>query len=285
MVCEIMITRGPNKGKVCGTVNSKCKHRATPPCICGVKFDRSTSYYRHIKFCQVYIDTIKPPQLDTQPPDEQHDKSEPVVRKKIKLRSKKDIDDLESLLDSSKPKTKSELADLYEKIREMKDEIQEIRDKPVNFINISVMGGDFFRELETKMGYDRAIGFLTQVAAHPVEIIKKLYLDNNVPENYPIACRNKNHFRYLNDARQVVDDQGGSNIGKVMSDRIKDAILVAANEVITSKLSDIDNCYQNYDIKSIQNNLTLMTSNDIVRELAAITHNPHHPFFSVEDKR
>jgi hypothetical protein len=270
MRCHVIITRGPNKGKTCGEVNGKCKHRPMPPCSeCGMEFDRSTSYYRHIKNCigssSESSHMNEPSQIN----------EHPQIKEKIEIKPKTNntSDDMKILIDRLK-QMEGKINNMQ---TEMREEIKEIRDKPVNFINISVIGSDFFHELKSKLGYDRTIGILTQAGTNPMNVIKALYLDDKPPEDYPIACRNNNHFRYLNIDREIIDDQGGSSIGKVMSDRIRDAILLAANEIITSQLSNEDSIY---DIGSVQKGLTTMSSNNIIKELASITNNPQHPFFN-----
>ena len=112
-----------------------------------------------------------------------------------------------------------------------------------------------------------------------------MYLDGVSPEKYPIACKNYHHFRYLNDKREVIDDDGGSSVQKLFTARAHKAMVMATNEMIEQQLASgsIDALFRDHDIGDVQGRLTMMHNIDIHR-LATMINNPNHPFFRDADE-
>lgn len=235
--CKVVITRGKNKGKICGEINSRCKHvsKLLKCSECGMTFDRSTSYYRHIN-------------THAQPKE-----------KKIPLSVTKKLDI---------PEIYNKLETLEQQNRNLREEVEVLKQQPVtNYITI--MGTEsFYTELISKLGKQEAIEFLTHsnVIGKPLSVFQKLYLDGKNPNDYPVACRDHSHFRYLDDDKQMVDDRDGSNIERVLIPKITDAIILATNATATPA----------YDIRE---RLTHMDRTTMIEDLAMITNNPNHPFF------
>lgn len=251
--CPILISRGKNKGKACYEVNKKCRHKNSQCPHCGIKFTVETSYTRHISIC----------------PDRVHVKIKPKTKTK------------------PKPKLKDEPSNntLLEKIEKLERELQEVKSTPAvhHHWNI-VLGMNFFDELVTKMGKDHAINFLAGIAhdGKPVDVINKLYLEGNEPNTYPIACRDHDHFRYIDSEHRVIDDKGGHSISKIVTAGVQDALILAANiaihEQVKGMLSD------QIDVGVLQKYVADMRRSlprdRIIGELAHITNIPNHPFFT-----
>jgi len=170
-------------------------------------------------------------------------------------------------------------------------ELEDVKSKPTTIQhhhwNI-VLGMNFFDELVQKMGSkDHAINYLTEIAAvgKPVDVIHKLYLEGNNPTSYPIACRDQNHFRYINSEHRLIDDKGGHNISKLVTNGVHDALLLAANEAIRKQVESQN--YDSFDIQPIQQYVIDMRrklpKNQLLSELASVTSIPDHPFFTDED--
>jgi hypothetical protein len=146
-----------------------------------------------------------------------------------------------------------------------------------------VIGNDFFQELTAKIGKDRAVEFLSSTATDgkPIDVIDKLYLEGRDPMNYPIACRNEDHFRYLSHdgegGRKVVDDRGGVIIADMMMNRLRNAFLMAANELISQHVDGTQESDADV-LRSVQN-ITTVDKDMIVYQLAEATNNSNHPFF------
>lgn len=49
--CSILIENGKNRGRTCGAVNKRCRHRMQTCALCKVQFTHESSYYRHIRTC------------------------------------------------------------------------------------------------------------------------------------------------------------------------------------------------------------------------------------------
>lgn len=246
--CNVIITRGINKGKRCGEVNTKCKHTASPKIcdVCGASFNRSTSYYRHIKLHE------NKPKIQLKSDEKQIDMN--VIIEKLKVLEKQN-DDLQSQVNQLKHR------------------------KPVNNFNIAVIGSpeDLYKELINQMNGDRetVVRFLTDtcVDGEPLSVFKKLYLDGKSPDDYPVACRDHLHFRYLNTDHKVVDDQGGNNIGKLVSNQLINTLLYAANDNMQKDEFNKD------QLKLFQDCAVQISRENLVEQLAVLTKNPDHPFF------
>jgi hypothetical protein len=180
------------------------------------------------------------------------------------------------------------LSNLERENQDLKDKVQKVAEQPRNINNIMVIGNDFFQELTAKIGKDSAVEFLSSAATtgKPIDVIEKLYLEGRDPMNYPIACRNEDHFRYLSsDAageRRLVDDQGGDIIGDLMINRLRNAFLMAANELISKHVEG--SMESDKDILRSVQNITTVDKNMIVYQLAEVTNNAGHPFFLDESE-
>lgn len=165
-------------------------------------------------------------------------------------------------------------------ITSLRDEVRQLREnqQPSNIYynnNYTIVVGPYvFDQLVSKYGKDAAIHMLTQ--QNPTEVARSLYFTDE-PDRYPIACKDIDHFRYINDKYEIIDDKGGSSISGVVSTNVKNAMITAANEVITDSMKGRHNPLT--DISQLQNNLTLTDDGTFVKNLAKISFNPSHPFF------
>ena len=246
-MCTLPITRGKNKGRLCREANKTCRHQILACHKCREEFSYKHTHTAHIKLC-----------------------TGPKIRKKVVIIKKNHLlDRIESL------EAKNKL---------LEDKVTKVALQPRNII---VLGNDFFQELVEKIGKERAVEFLTCTAmsGKPIDVIDKLYLEGKDPMTYPIACRNQDHFRYLNAENDMVDDRGGAIIGDFMSSRIQNAFIMAANELISHGISkgNTDTLYDTYNIVTVQESITTACDKQaIVNELAKVTDNSEHPFFKDE---
>jgi hypothetical protein len=182
--------------------------------------------------------------------------------------------------------------ELLEELKELRQRVSVIENEPrsTHYNNWIIIGTDIYHDMVDKYGRHEAISFLTQsaISGDSVDVIKKLYLDGVNPEKYPIACKNYDHFRYLNDKREVIDDKGGISVQKLFSNQTHRAMVLAANEMIQEQLNTNPNTNAlfvdlDYDMRNVQCKLASIRSLDMNR-LAGITHNPNHPFFVERDE-
>lgn len=157
-----------------------------------------------------------------------------------------------------------------------------------NVVNIQIIGQDFYQELCTRMGTHQAIDFLTNSAASnkPLDVIRRLYLDNIQPAHYPIAFHNGS-YRYINDQHKLVEDKTGQ-IAKTITSNIQEAMLKATNDLINQSMqqSKTDQLYDFYDLGVIQHNLSLFTNPTMVDQIAdslsKLVSNQNHFLFQAE---
>lgn len=271
--CSIPITRGRNKGKLCRDVNKTCRHQSVQCPNCGEDFSYKHTYTAHTRICSPYhaqdsgSDLLKP------------------RRKKMYIIRKRDRDD------PDRSEILARIHNLEQQNRDLKDKVQQVAEQPRSINNIMVIGNDFFQELTAKIGKDRAVEFLSSAATtgKPIDVIEKLYLEGKDPMNYPIACRDEDHFRYLSDdddgGRKLVDDRGGAIIGNLMMNRLRNAFLMAANELISKQVNGIiDETGTDADVLRSVQNITTVDKNVIVYQLAEATNNSNHPFFLDESE-
>jgi len=170
-----------------------------------------------------------------------------------------------------------------QKIEKLERELEEVKQTPVQHHHWNiVLGMNFFDELVHKMGKDHAIDFLSDIAQEgkPVDVINKLYLEGTSPNEYPIACCDRNHFRYIDSEHRIVDDKGGHEISKIVTSGVHDALVSAANESLhVHGTRDQFNALQRY-ITDMKRSLP---KDRIISELAHITSIPNHPFFTIID--
>jgi hypothetical protein len=259
--CSISITRGRNKGKLCRDVNRTCRHKDILCPNCGEEFSYKHTYTAHARLCSQ-------PQSEDIP-----------LKRTVKVRDR--IKGSEEIL--------ARIHTLEQQNRDLKDKVQKVADQPRNINNIVVIGNDFFQELTAKIGKDRTVEFLSSTAAigKPIDVIEKLYLEGKDPMHYPIACRDDDHFRYLSHddkgGRKLVDDRGGAIIGDIMMNRLRNAFLMAANELISKHIQDgFDGLEGNVDVLRCVQNIATVDKNMVVYQLAEATNNSNHPFFLAE---
>jgi hypothetical protein len=222
--------------------------------------DRSNKYRHENKYCQV--------------PKNKADKV------KVKIKVKTPISEV-----SEPPANK----DIMEELQDLRQRVQKMESEP-RYNNWIIIGPDMFSEMINRYGRTEALNFLTKSAltGDSVNVIKKLYLDGVSPEKYPIACKNYSHFRYLNDKREVIDDQGGQSVQKIFSDRAHKAMVLAANEMMQDELeqssSEEDPETSRFrQLGNVQCVLSSVQTLDIDR-LAGMINNPNHPFFVDENE-
>jgi hypothetical protein len=274
--CPLIITRGKNKGKACGYVNKKCRHKNIKCPHCGIIFTVETSYIRHQTICDDKISRLKLKCCSTlSHPDPNNKSNSRKERIKITIKHMH----VESGPDNNI---------LLEKIEKLQRELDEVKKQPAvhHHWNI-VVGMNFFDELVHKMGKGHAIKYLTNIATEgkPLDVISKLYLEGTEPKSYPIACQDHDHFRYIGADHRVIDDKGGHGISKLVSSGVHNALLLAANEAINEQVAKSDyDCYNIAPIQSyVANMRQLFPCDHIVTELSHMTRNPNHPFFTDAD--
>lgn len=245
--CQIIITRGKNKGKVCSEINRVCRHQAIQCPNCGEEFSYKHTFTTHARSCI------------------------PIKRKKTNIVKKASIIDRINMLE--------------ERNQHLEHKVSQVENQPRSVHNIMVIGNDFFKELTNKIGKDSAVDFLSSAAqtGKPIDVIEKLYLEGKDPMHYPIACRDDDHFRYLSNdgegGRKIVDDQGGAIIGDLMMNRLRNAFLMAANELISKHVVDGSTLDTNEDVLRSVQNIATVDKRIIVYQLAEATSNADHPFF------
>lgn len=266
MKCSQIIQQGKNRGKKCGDVHPTCNHVNTPlTCHCGQTFDRSSSYNRHLKVHKVKVD--------------------------VRLKTNSLIDKL----DQFEKKHSEENAMLQRQMEELlrrqapdellRKQVEELLNRPqATLINISVVDKEFYEKITAKLGTKEANAFLNGCCLRdkPLEIFQKLYLDGLQPENYPIACRNSVQFRYLNEKRELVEDNGGKVIGHLIKEGVHNAMILATNETMT-EIIDGTIGPDEFDMRTAQSNLMKVKEEKLIKELGQLTENPNHKFFSVSE--
>lgn len=289
--CKVIITRGKNKGKQCGTVNLKCKHVSEPlVCsVCKMEFDRTTSYYRHINThhdgrakpsykIKVAVNVKNPSPPSTVPVSN-------VIETRVASQSAS-TPGSSSVPDSGHhpemTKVYNRLMQLEELNNALREEVEELKLKPTTTNYIAILGNDFYTELTNKIGRAGAMKFLAEKGTKsPLSVFQKLYIDDRDPDDYPIACRDKNHFRYLDEQQRMVDDHGGSTIGNTMSQRLTDAVEHAVHDFEIEGHGNT--VYGLENVKRLKERFAKLDQNSVIKELAYMTNNPNHPFFRDED--
>lgn len=236
---------------------------------CGASFtDRSNRYRHETRSC---IHKSEPE------PRENKSKGKPKAKEKEKIRVaiKKKIAPIP--VASSRSSAVDHL--ILEELRALRQQVNEMKTKteraPVvnlNLNNCVIVGADVYQDIVDKLGRDHAIEYLTNENVDEVDIIEKIYLDDQDPNKYPIACRDNRHFRYLNDDRELIDDRGGSKVKELVQTRVHTAILHAS--------------IQRED--QLSNNIQDMIAGnerDIIEKLSKVTYNPGHPFFGNDCKQ
>jgi hypothetical protein len=220
--------------------------------------DRSNKYRHENKYCKNMVASLSSPALASS-----------LLRKKIKVKVKEVKSD--NVLNH----------DILEELNALRERVSKIENEP-RYNNWIIVGLDMYNDMISRYGREEAVSFLTKsaVTGDSLDVIKKLYLDGVSPEKYPIACRNYHHFRYLNDKREVIDDNGGSSVQKLFTSRAHKAMILATNEMIAQQIASgsTDLLYRENEIGNVQECLTMVHNIDIDR-LAGMINNPNHPFF------
>lgn len=265
--CIITISRGKNKGKSCKDVNVICRHQQNVCPNCGEHFSYKHTYIVHAKSCgDQEAHNLMSSAISSSP-------SRSDRKKKVNVIKKSDL--LERI------------TSLEQRNRDLEDKVDKVEKQP-RINNIMVIGTDLFQELAAKIGKDNAVEFLTcsATSGKAIDVIDKLYLEGKDRDAYPIACRDQSHFRYLSKENKVVDDMGGSRIGDMMLDRLRNAFLMAANELITKHVENNDAESNPEHFMNVQRNIdTVCDKNIIVYQLAEATSNSSHPFFRDEEEQ
>lgn len=300
--CQVIITRGKNQGKACYQVNRKCRHKDMSCEKCGTVFTMETSYYRHVRTCNKSITensklatdetetAITAPKrklkLTKKPPVNVETVSEDRVKIVKNIPYKQKVNTVGESVLSQNPK---EYVQLLTRIQGLEKELETVKQRPTTIHQWNIVFGDnFYEQLVNRMGNEEAINFLSDMAAHgtPVDLISKLYLEGRDPADYPVACRDKDHFRYINSEKRIIDDKGGHSISKLVSAGVRDALITAANEhsagAIEGNTDEDEEIEEITIIKDFVTNMPeLMSKEAIIRKLSEITTNPNHPFFQV----
>jgi hypothetical protein len=167
---------------------------------------------------------------------------------------------------------------LEEQNSALREEVEELKLKPTTTNYIAIMGDDFYTGLTNKIGRANAMKFLAESGTkRPISVFQKLYIDDRSPDDYPIACRDKYHFRYLDNQQRVVDDRGGSTIGNAVSKQITDAVEHAVHDFEIEGHGN--SVYGLEDVRLLRERLEQLDQDSVIKELAYITNNPDHPFF------
>jgi hypothetical protein len=290
--CEVLITRGKNKGRICREVNRVCRH-CNLICGCGEIFAYKHTLSNHKLKCPFaqdesattdgivnhWIDrqTRRPIPASYYPLDGESSgcslESNQVPQLKIRLNPKEEATEFRKRLET-----------LEERNRKLEERLAQAENRSTNINNFVIIGQDFFAELTdivgTRVG---AAQFLSDTlnGGNAIGVVKKLYLEGRDPMQYPIACRDSNHFRYLGADSRIIDDRGGEAIGNIVTDRVQKAVLLAINEMIAAGIDDEEVDTDTLDrINASHRYLEDIDKNELVSQLAAITHNNNHPFFN-----
>lgn len=276
--CQIKISRGKNKGKICGHVHETCRHRENTCHRCGTFFTHSVSYALHLSQCgKVEADTESTGHavIDVQPvsrPERERERErvERTERERIKCEVKPKSERYN--LNGGQPHPHTIIVNQIT----VTDCVFNIAAPPMKISN------NFYTELIAKMGKDAALQFITQTAEDktPVEIFKKLYIDGVEPNERPIANCGNRHFRF-NTEGGLVDDTTGAGLNKLIRNHIQNTYLQSSNDIISKQVESSDEMEDDRFVKwaKVQTAATDMICVDVGAELAPITYNLNHPFW------
>lgn len=264
-ICAMIITKGVNKGKLCKEVNRWCKHKKMYCNQCKRVFSYQHSYNAHVCIRQEHPEPIHLPSPAKVPV---HIYVKPSASKNKPIQSPR------SSSSASASASKSETQELKEMVYQLRDEIDEIRKQPkVQIQNLTVVTDDIFGKIITQMGEREGVKFLLESMNNDGEclsIVDKVYLSGKDRDQYPIACKNNNHFRFLGPNHNIVDDVGGDLIVTKITNSVQDAFLRASadDETVYNRIRHLPSADQRERLKE---------------GLATKVSNPTHPFFQLEE--
>lgn len=154
---------------------------------------------------------------------------------------------------------------------------------------LTVIADDLFGQIVNQMGKHEGMKFLLDsMDDECVDIIDKVYLSGKDKNQYPIACINKSHFRFLGSRHDVIDDVRGDLIVSKITNSIQNAFLKAIADLIQGHVEDdlIDALYRTYDIRSVHKRIKQLSTTEqrerLRQGLANKVTNPSHPFFQFQ---
>lgn len=252
--CQIIIKKGQNTGKRCIEVNRWCKHSIKICALCDTEFMYKHSYDSHR--CK-------------------GNKGSKGVKSTVVIKKK-----------SYKHKDTKSNDSLHDLVLMLQREVKELREQPkIHINNLTVITDDIFSKISSDMGCDNAVKFLIETIGSDTEcldIIDKAYLSGYTPNEYPIACKDRDHFRFLGPGSNIIDDVGGKLIVSKLTQSVQHAMIRASTELMC-KYKDPEELMDRINLVTLQEKLTRIPSEDnrarFKRELAVKVSNPKHPFF------
>jgi hypothetical protein len=276
--CSMVITKGINKGKLCKDIHKWCKHKSLRCAACKRAFRYQHTFDTH--HC--------------------NERNAAVTNSKIKINVRQKPRETIDMYRVEQPRNRdpshiyeqhqTETRQLKQIVDKLRGEIDEIRNQPkVQINNLTVITDDIFSKIAGQMGQDGAVKFLLDSLTDETEcldIVDKVYLSSSDKDQYPIACRDKNHFRFLGPNCKIVDDVGGDLIVSKIANSVQNAYLRASANLMEGHVNGMggEDMYHMYDMRSVQNKIKMLPTTDNkerLREgLAIKVTNPTHPFFN-----
>lgn len=256
--CTINITQGKNKGKMCGEVNKKCRHKPATCEFCNRVFKRDTSYFNHIKTCSPNI-SVKIHELE-------------IAIAKLSSQSLINTQVIKEQIAKIKPTIEERIAQLPPSV--------------TNNIQIVINDAGVFKSLCDNMGVGDATSFLCELACKPkiMTLFEKVYLEGP-PSEYPIANNNGKDFYYHDSDNNLICDIGGKNITRLGERLMQNTFLQAADPLLKRFVSQNDGDHEgdddDYDrFRELQNGACKCKSDKtFTNDLYKKTYNPGHMFF------
>ena len=269
--CTVAITKGPNKGRLCMDVHRWCKHKSIYCSVCKKSFKYQHTFRAHACDGNKIKLSIKPktPTRNVAP-------AHPTV----------------VTPETHTSERQGSEEDLREIVSELRRELDEIKNQPrVQINNLTVVADDIFTRIVSTMGRDQAVKYLLDTLGNEsdcLNIVDRVYLNGRDRDQYPIACKDNNHFRFLGPGRTVVDDVGGEIIVSRLTNSVQNACLQASSNLIDAHINDSStSMYSMYDLVSVQDKIKKLPLHDqkakLREELADRVSNPSHPFFQLEE--
>lgn len=257
-MCQIILTQGKNKGLTCGQVNNRCRHHNNICDSCGKNLATDTSLINHRKIC-ISSKKIKP-----------------NIARKTAL---SDLKELERRLENM----------LEEKIKSVEkvtinnnNTINHTVNNTVNINLTTIDSAHALQNLVDRMGQKEALTFLLNITTSNrnqlTSIMEQLYLTGD-PNNYPIANKDGNIFRFRDIDQRIIHDIGGKKIAKLSSNIHRNLYASAANLEAQRFIEDGDNYDSYYTMQECASNNKHDTKS-FVKDLATKTYNPDHQFFA-----